>query len=168
MRVTKLSLAKVQPNPDQPRKQFNDADLAELAANIAEHGQLSAILVRPAKGGIYEIVHGERRWRACKIAGLETIKAEIRELTDDEAYTLSVIENEQRENLTAIETAQSLATMMAGQGLTQAQLAKQISKSRDWVAQKLRLLNLPRKLKNPHPKWQTCRIAWPPITQTQE
>lgn len=129
-------------NPQQPRQTFNQDELQELANSIKETGLLTPILVRPTDSG-YEIVHGERRWRACQLAELDTIRAEIRELDDDEAYTMTVIENEQRANLSPIETANGLKKMMDDYALTQGQVARKIGKSRDWVAQKLRLLNLP-------------------------
>lgn len=139
--IRELDIESVHRNPGQPRQHFDQGALEELADSIQERGLISPILVRPNAEG-YEIVHGERRWRAHKLAGLPTIRAEIEELADDEAYTTSVIENEQREDLSAIETARALQRMMDAYDLTQAGVAKRISKSRSWVAQKLRLLNL--------------------------
>jgi ParB family chromosome partitioning protein len=140
--MRELPIDAVYPNPEQPRQVFDQEALGELAQSIGEVGLLTPILVRPNGDG-YEIVHGERRWRACKLAGLETIRAEVREIDDDEAYTASVVENEQREGLSPIETARALKRMMDAQELTQAGVARRISKSRTWVAQKLRLLSLP-------------------------
>lgn len=139
-----ILLSLIDPDPEQPRKHFDENALGELADSIKEQSLLSPILVRPNDDGVsYQIVHGERRWRAHQIAGLDTIRAEVRELDDEEAYTASVIENEQRENLSVVETAKALQVMMDSQDLTQAGVAAKISKSRSWVAQKLRLLNLP-------------------------
>lgn len=140
--LRELPIEKVHPNGTQPRQQMDAAALQELANSIREMGQIQPILVRPNADG-YQIVHGERRWRACKLIGLETIRAEVRELGDDEAYTISVVENEQREDLSPIETAQALVRMMEGQQLTQSGVARRISRGRSWVAQKVRLLGLP-------------------------
>lgn len=141
-RYVKLPIGEVSPKPGQPRQVFDQDALDDLAASISEVGLLQPILVRPNGDG-YEIVHGERRWRACRLAGLETIRAEVRELSDSEAYIISVIENEQREDLSPIETARALKSMIDAQGLTQAGVARKVSRGRSWVAQKLRLLNLP-------------------------
>jgi ParB family chromosome partitioning protein len=137
-----LDINRVRPNPNQPRQKFDEQKLQELAESIAQVGLLSPILVKPIDDH-YQIIHGERRWRACQLAGLDTIRAEIREVNADNAYTMSIIENEQRENISPIETAQAIDRMMREQRLTQGQVAKRISRSRTWVAQKLRLLNLP-------------------------
>jgi len=137
-----LPIDKVHPNGTQPRQQIGAEALQELADSIRDLGLIQPILVRPNADG-WQIIHGERRWRACKLAGLETIRAEVRDLGDDEAYTISVVENEQREDLSPIETAQALVRMMEGQQLTQSGAARRISRSRSWVAQKVRLLGLP-------------------------
>lgn len=137
-----LDIAQVHPNPDQPRKIFEPTALQELADSITENGLISAITVRPNGDG-YMIIAGERRFRACQLAGLSTIRAEITEADDNDAYALSVIENEQRENLTPLETAKSLKVLMDSQKLTQAEVARRIGKTRTWVTQKLRLLDLP-------------------------
>jgi ParB family chromosome partitioning protein len=142
VKVAELNIDEVHPNPNQPRQRFDEDTLQELADSIKEVGLLQPILVRPNGDG-FQIVHGERRWRACQMAGLETIRAEMRELSDDEVYTISVIENEQREDLSPIETARALQSMMDAQGFTQATVAERVGKSRTWVTQKLRLLNLP-------------------------
>lgn len=141
-----IELDQIHPNPDQPRQYFDQEKLQELADSIREQGQIQPIMVRPNGDG-FVIVHGERRWRACQLAGLDTIRAEVREASADEAYTLSVVENEQREDISPIETAQAIHRMMESQALTQEGVARRISKSRTWVAQKLRLLNLPDQVK---------------------
>lgn len=140
MITEELDITQVHQNPEQPRQYFDEDKLKELADSIKQHGLIVPILVQPVDNG-YQIVHGERRWRACQLAGLETVRAEVQET--DKAYVLSVIENEQREDLSPIETAQAIAKLMKEQGLTQEQTARRISRSRTWVTQKLRLLKLP-------------------------
>ena len=144
--MTQLAINKIGPKPGQPRQIFDQDKLQELADSIAEIGLQQSIMVRP-RNGSYEIIHGERRWRACKLAGLETIEARIDDLDDDTAYTVSVVENEQREDLSPMETAEALKHMMDSQGLTQSGAAKRIGRTRSWVAQKVRLLGLPSTVK---------------------
>jgi ParB family chromosome partitioning protein len=134
-----LDLAEIRPNPEQPRKHFGD--LTELAASIQEHGLLEPVLVRPVPGG-YELVHGERRWRAAAAAGLKTIPAMVRDLSDDEAFVAALVENIQRENLNPIEEANALKRLIDG-GRTQAEAGALVGKGQSYVAHKLRLLTLP-------------------------
>lgn len=101
-----IPLDQVKPNPNQPRKHFDEGAFTDLGENIKQHGQLTPGLVRPIEDG-FEIVHGERRWRACKLAGLETFRADMRELDDAQAFTLSLVENVQRDDLTSIEQAKA-------------------------------------------------------------
>jgi ParB/RepB/Spo0J family partition protein len=132
----------IDPDPEQPRKVFDEARLAELAESMAATGLAVPILLRPAADGRFRIVHGERRWRAAQRLGWETIPANVRELTPDEAHWLSLVENVQRSNLSPIEEAQAFQTRL-GAGLTQAAIAQRIGKDRTYIAQKLRLLTMP-------------------------
>lgn len=134
-----LDLADIRPNPDQPRKHFGD--LTELATSIRAHGLLEPVLVRPVPGG-YELVHGERRWRAAALAGLKTIAAMVRDLSDDEAFLLALVENIQRENLNPIEEANALKHLLDG-GRTQAEAGALVGKGQSYVAHKMRLLATP-------------------------
>jgi len=145
--IAELSMNSIVPDPNQPRKSFNEESLKELAASIGEHGLLHPILVRPIANGKYQIVHGERRFRACKLLGLETVKAEIRNITDNEALEIQLIENLQREDLNPIEEAETFQRMVEELGYTHEELAKRIGKSREYVTNKLRLLKLPENIK---------------------
>lgn len=138
--IKEVQINEIVPNPNQPRKHFDEESIRELAESIQADGLQSPILVRP-KDGRYEIVQGERRFRAHEIAGLETIRAEVKELSDDDAFHLAVIENIQREQLTAIEEAQAFYRYVE-MGYTHEQIAEKVSKSRTFVTTKLRLLNL--------------------------
>ena len=138
-----LRLLEIEPNRDQPRKQFDEEALSELSASIAQHGILQPLLVRPLPGGGYQLVAGERRWRAARMAGLEEVPAVIRELTDREAAELAMIENLQREDLNPMEEAKGYQTLMETYGMTQEEAARAVNKSRAAVANALRLLQLP-------------------------
>ena len=138
-----LPIGEIEPNREQPRKAFDDAALAELSASIAQHGVLQPLLVRPMSGGGYQIVAGERRYRASRMAGLTELPAVIRELSDKEAAQLALIENLQREDLNPMEEALGFQKLMEGYGMTQEETAHIVNKSRPAVANALRLLNLP-------------------------
>lgn len=138
-----LPIGEIEPNREQPRKAFDDAALAELSASIAQHGVLQPLLVRPMSGGGYQIVAGERRYRASRMAGLTELPAVIRELSDKEAAQLTLIENLQREDLNPMEEALGYQKLMESYGLTQEETAHIVNKSRPAVANALRLLNLP-------------------------
>ena len=138
-----IRLSEIEPNLSQPRKEFDEAALSELADSIAAHGVLQPLLVRPTKNGMYQIVAGERRWRAARIAGLSEIPALIRELSDEETDQVALIENLQREDLNAVETAEGYKRLMDKYGMTQEQLSEAVGKSRPAVANTLRILNLP-------------------------
>lgn len=138
-----LKLNEIEPNRSQPRKEFNDEALAELADSIAQHGVLQPLLVRPLMGGGYQIVAGERRWRAARMAGISEVPAVIRELNDNEVMELALIENLQREDLTPLEEAQGYQMLIDTYGMTQDEVAKTVGKSRPAVANALRLLHLP-------------------------
>lgn len=142
----KLNLMDIEPNKDQARKQFDDAALSELADSIAQHGVLQPLLVRPLIGGGYQLVAGERRWRASRIAGLTQVPVVIKELSDTEAAVISLIENLQREDLNPVEEALGFSSLMKDFNLTQEEAAQKVGKSRPAVANALRLLKLPEKV----------------------
>ena len=141
--AVKLKIMDIEPNRDQPRKIFDEDALAELADSIAKHGVIQPLLVRPMPDGSYQLVAGERRWRASRMAGLTEVPVVIKELSDDEAMALALIENLQREDLNAIEEAQGLKALMDTLSLTQDEAAERVGKSRPAVANALRLLKLP-------------------------
>ena len=136
----------IEPNKEQARKQFDEAALSELADSIAQHGVLQPLLVRPIIGGGYQLIAGERRWRASRIAGLTQVPVIIKELTDDEAAVISLIENLQREDLNPIEEAYGFASLIKDFDLTQEEAARRVGKSRPAVANALRLLRLPQEV----------------------
>lgn len=142
----KLNILDIEPNKEQARKQFNDEALSELADSIAQHGVLQPLLVRPIFGGGYQLIAGERRWRASRLAGLTQVPAIIRELSDEEAAVISLIENLQREDLNPVEEALGFASLIKDFSLTQEEAAKKVGKSRPAVANALRLLKLPEKV----------------------
>ena len=141
--AVKLKIMDSEPNRDQPRKIFDEDALAELADSIAKHGVIQPLLVRPMPDGSYQLVAGERRWRASRMAGLTEVPVVIKELSDDEAMALALIENLQREDLNAIEEAQGIKALMDTLSLTQDEAAERVGKSRPAVANALRLLKLP-------------------------
>lgn len=140
-----LPIAFLKPNPNQPRKNFAEAELEDLANSIREKGILQPILVRPVKGvsDSYEIVAGERRWRAAQRAKLHDVPVVIREMEDSEAFELAIVENVQREDLNAIEEASAYHELIDRFKYTQEQIAKEVGKSRSHVANTVRLLRLP-------------------------
>ena len=141
--VETLPLREIEPDPDQPRKTFDEEALGELAASIAEHGLLQPIAVRPQGLGGYSIVAGERRWRAARMAGLDEVPVLIKEVTDEQAAALALIENLQREDLDPIEVAEGCKKLIERYGLTQEEAAKRLGKSRSAITNAMRLLNLP-------------------------
>ena len=141
--VSTLPLREIEPDKDQPRKDFDEQALAELADSIARHGLLQPIAVRAAAGGAYKIIAGERRWRAARLAGLSEVPVVIKDVTDAEAMELALIENLQREDLDPVEEAMGYRQLMERCELTQEQTAQKIGKSRSTIANSLRLLNLP-------------------------
>lgn len=138
-----LRIADIEPNRDQPRKEFDEQALAELSQSIMQHGVLQPILVRPLPLGGYQIVAGERRYRASRMAGLTEIPAVIRELSDNETMELALIENLQREDLSPIEEAKGYKTLIDTYSMSQEQVAQTVGKSRPAVANTMRLLLLP-------------------------
>lgn len=139
---TELRLSQIVPNREQPRKNFDDVALRELSESIKEHGVIQPLLVRPLDDGSYQIVAGERRWRASRLAGLEKVPVVIKQLEDAEVQEIALIENLQREDLNPIEEALGYKILMETYGLTQEQVAVKVSKSRSAVANALRLLGL--------------------------
>lgn len=141
--AVELNINELEPNRGQPRKEFSEEAMRELADSIAQHGVLQPLLVRPLLSGGYQIVAGERRWRAARMAGLTTVPALIRELTDSEVMQIALIENLQREDLKPLEEAQGYQALMEEFGFTQDEISKSVGKSRPAVTNALRLLNLP-------------------------
>lgn len=141
--VREIEIGRIRPNPEQPRVQFTEEAIDELADSIAERGVLQPILLRPHGDGGFEIVAGERRWRAAQRARLHTIPAIVREIDDSTAAEITLIENIQREDLNAIEEAEGYRQLIQRHGHTQEDVAKLVHKSRSHVANLLRLLDLP-------------------------
>ena len=139
--VAQLPISKIVPNRYQPRNIFNDEKIVELSESIKEHGVIQPIVVRKFKDD-YEIIAGERRYRASKLVGLDKVPAIIREYDDKQSASIAIVENIQREDLTAIEEALAYKQLIDLHGVTQAALAKQMGKSQSTVANKIRLLNL--------------------------
>lgn len=141
--AVKLKIMEIEPNREQPRKIFDEAALSELADSIATHGVIQPLLVRPIKDGGYQLVAGERRWRAARIAGLTEVPVVIKDLTDSETVELAMVENLQREDLNPLEEALGYKFMMEKLAITQDEAAQKVGKSRPAVANALRLLKLP-------------------------
>ncbi len=141
--VQTVRISEIEQNREQPRKRFDDEALTELAESIQAHGMLQPIVIRPIGDHRYQIVAGERRWRAAKRIGLSEVPVIIREMSDHEASQIALIENLQRENLNPIEEAQGYQALMQQFGMTQEEVAKTVGRSRSAVANSLRLLNLP-------------------------
>ena len=144
--LRQLPLQKVEPNPMQPRQDFDQEALEALADSMAEHGILQPLTVRELPNGYYQIIAGERRWRAARIAGLSEVPALVVEADDRKTMELALIENLQREDLNPVEEALGYESLMRDHGLTQEEAAKRVGKSRPAVANALRLLNLEEEL----------------------
>ena len=141
-----LPIAQVEPGLNQPRTHFDEESLAELAQSIRQHGILQPLTVRRLASGYYQIIAGERRWRAARMAGLEEVPATIIEADDRKVMELGLIENLQREDLNPMEEAAGYRTLIQEYGLTQEEAAKRVSKSRPAVANAMRLLALPKEV----------------------
>lgn len=141
-----LRLSEIEPNREQPRKSFSDEAIAALADSIREHGLLQPILVRPLSTGGYQIVAGERRWRAARMLGMDEVPVNIRELSDSETMQIAIIENLQRENLNPVEEAEGYRQLLDKYGMTQEKVAKMVGKSRSAIANAVRLLELPERV----------------------
>ena len=142
-RAVTVRLSEIEPNRDQPRKEFDETALQELSDSIIRHGLIQPLLVRPVITGGYQLVAGERRWRACRMADIEEGPVIIRDMTDGEMMELAMIENLQREDLNPIEEAAGYKYLIDNHGLTQEQVAETCGKSRAAVANSIRLLSLP-------------------------
>ena len=143
-----LRISELEPNREQPRKDFDEKAMAELADSISQHGVLQPLLVRPIFGGGYQIVAGERRWRAARMVGLSEVPAMVREMNDGEVMELALIENLQREDLTPLEEARGYQTLLEKYELTQEEVAKTVGKSRPAVTNAMRLLGLPQEIQD--------------------
>lgn len=141
--MDEVPIDRIEPNPDQPRTNFKQEELEELAKSIEQDGLLQPILVRPIPGGKYQIIAGERRWQASKIAGLDKVPVRIREVDADRALELALVENVQRSDLNPIEEAYGYKRLMDRKKMTQADIAQSMAKGRSTVANALRLLELP-------------------------
>lgn len=144
-KFTEIDIALIEPNPEQPRKNFKEEKLQELANSINDKGVLEPILVRQVNGGKYQIIAGERRWQASRIAKKTSIPAVVLEIQDNDALETSLIENIQRDDLNPIEEAYAYKRLMDKMNYTQAELAKAVSKGRSTIANAIRLLDLPEK-----------------------
>ena len=145
--IEEIAVRDIKPSSGQARKIFDQEKLEELIVSIRNHGVIQPVVVRPAAGGGYELIAGERRWRACQKLGLEKIPAIVKEYKDDEATAVSLIENIQREDLNPLEEAQAYRRLMEEFGLTQEEVSKRVGKSRPFVANMVRLLELPPEIK---------------------
>jgi ParB family chromosome partitioning protein len=141
--VTSLPIQKVEPNPLQPRKLFDEEELQVLSDSIAQHGIIQPLTVRKAENGFYQIIAGERRWRAARMAGLRTVPVVVIDADDRTVMELALVENLQRQDLNPMEEAMGFKQLMDEYGLTQEQVSEKVSKSRSAVANALRLLSLP-------------------------
>ena len=144
----RLEVSKIRPNPRQPRQFFDEAGLDELARSKRTQGLLQPVVVRPLPDGQFELVAGERRWRAAQRAGIHKIPAVVRDVPDEKLLELALIENVQREELNAIEEAEAYRILIDDLDLTQNEVAERVGKQRTTVANALRLLNLPEAVKN--------------------
>ena len=142
-----LPLGEIEPNKEQPRKTFDEKSLRELANSIERNGILQPLLVRPMADGSYQLVAGERRWRASRMAGLTEVPVVIKDMSDEQAMEISLIENLQREDLNPIEEAEGLQLLIERYNLTQEEAATRVGRSRPAIANALRLLNLPEEVR---------------------
>ena len=145
--TAKLRLTEIEPNREQPRKTFDQKALQELADSITRNGVLQPLLVRPMSDGSYQLVAGERRWRASRMAGLTEVPVVIKELSDEQAMEIALVENLQREDLNPIEEAEGLQLLIERYNLTQEEAANRVGRSRPAIANSLRLLNLPEEVR---------------------
>lgn len=140
--ATEIPVSAIVPNPDQPRRGLDQAGIEELAASIREHGVLQPVIVQPLPDGRYQLIAGERRWRAARVAGLSSVPAIVRQVSDEERLELALVENVQREDINAVDEAIAYRTLIDRFGMTQEEVAQKVGKSRTAVANTLRLLLL--------------------------
>lgn len=143
-----IEIDRIRPNPYQPRKRFNHIAIEELALSIKEYGVLQPIAVKRMNDGFFELIAGERRVKAAKLAGLKNIPAIVMEILDEDSTIIALIENLQREDLNFFEEAEGYASLMNDYGLTQEQVAKKVGKNQSTIANKIRLLRLPGRSRN--------------------
>src|SRR5689334_22161602 len=141
--LREVAVELVSPNPDQPRKRFDEDALQALAESVEERGVLQPVLVRPRAGGTFELVAGERRWRAAQIAGLQTLPALVQQRDDAQSLEVALIENMAREDLNPVEAARAVAALVEELGLTREEVGRRVGRSRVAVSNLLRLLDLP-------------------------
>ncbi|BCV23205.1 ParB/RepB/Spo0J family partition protein [Moorella sp. Hama-1] len=146
-KITSIAVDRIEPGKHQPRRDFDDVKMAELAQSIKAHGIIQPIVVKPAGNERYEIIAGERRWRACRQAGLQEIPAIIKSLDARTTAEIALVENLQREDLNPLEEAEAYQTLLEDYGLTQEDVAGRVGKSRPVIANALRLLQLPEEIK---------------------
>ena len=142
-RLREIDVDRIIPSADQPRKSFNESSMEELAASIGTHGVVQPLVVRSLQDSVFEIIAGERRWRAAQMAGLTRVPALVRETREHQALELALVENVQREDLNAVDQARAYQRLLSEFNLTQEQVAERVGKSRTSVANMIRLLNLP-------------------------
>jgi ParB family chromosome partitioning protein len=145
--VRNIDVTRIEPNPEQPRLAFDEETLQELAASIREHGVLQPILVRPLDGGDFQLIAGERRWRASKAAGLDTIPALVEEIDNDTALEISIIENLQREDLSPLDEASMYDRMVREHGYSVRRLAQKLGKDKGYLENRLRLADAPEEVR---------------------
>jgi ParB family chromosome partitioning protein len=141
--LREVAVELIRPNPSQPRKRFDEAALTALAESLAERGVLQPVLVRPRPGGSYELVAGERRWRAARLAGLDTMPALVQQRDDDASLEVALIENMAREDLNPVDAARAVAALVEELGLTREEVGRRVGRSRVAISNLLRLLDLP-------------------------
>ncbi|HEY5142291.1 MAG TPA: ParB/RepB/Spo0J family partition protein [Solirubrobacteraceae bacterium] len=141
--LREIAIELIAPNPNQPRKRFDDAALAALATSLAERGVLQPILVRPLPGARYELVAGERRWRAAQLAGLDVVPAIVERRDDAQSLEAAIVENMAREDLNPVEEARAVAALVEELGLTREEVGRRVGRSRVAVSNLLRILDLP-------------------------
>ncbi|KAB2953963.1 ParB/RepB/Spo0J family partition protein [Heliorestis acidaminivorans] len=146
--VTEIYLDQIDPNPDQPRKHFENNAIEELAASIEEHGLIQPLVVRPTNKGRYQIVVGERRWRACKTIGIQKVPVLVRSWDNQKVAEIALIENIQRQDLSPLEEAEAYKTLLQDFKLTQEELARRVGKSRTYITNTLRILQLNQKVQD--------------------
>jgi ParB family transcriptional regulator, chromosome partitioning protein len=141
--LREVAVELIRPNPAQPRKRFDEAGLTALADSLAERGVLQPVLVRPRPGGSYELVAGERRWRAAQLAGLDTMPALVQHRDDEASLEVALVENMAREDLNPVEAARAVAALVEELGLTREEVGRRVGRSRVAISNLLRLLDLP-------------------------